>query len=281
MKIQLVSGKGGVGKSAFAAALALKQAQAGKRVLLAELGEMSFYKNYFELKTVDSQPRKIDLGFDLALWSGESCLREYALHFLKIESLYRLFFENPVSKTLTQIAPGLSELAIIGKITSGPPRNVGPALNYDVLVVDAYSTGHFLALLRAPLGMVQSIRAGPIAEQSRKILSVLEDPKLCEIHLVALPEELPIKEVFDLEASVKSLFPLQNPQIWINKVIPFPSSFQTELIEHQSEFANRKSRQENLLSEVSRNSKQAKKLPFFFEVHERKIVEQLFQELSL
>ena len=38
-EIHFVTGKGGVGKSVFAAALALKKSQEGKKVLLVELGE--------------------------------------------------------------------------------------------------------------------------------------------------------------------------------------------------------------------------------------------------
>ena len=150
MRIQFVTGKGGVGKSCQAAALALAHHRLGHRTILAELGDHSFYRDYFQMPTVDDSPRVTPFGFSVALWSGQSCLREYALHLLKVERLYKLFFENPISHALIQAAPALAELSILGKVTSGPPRNVGPKMPFDVVVVDGFASGHFAALLKAP-----------------------------------------------------------------------------------------------------------------------------------
>lgn len=78
-QIIFVSGKGGVGKSLIAAGIARELAQSGRRVLLAEIGETSYYQDFWSLPSVGHDPVAHPLGFDLALWSGESCLREYVL----------------------------------------------------------------------------------------------------------------------------------------------------------------------------------------------------------
>lgn len=91
-EIHFVTGKGGVGKSIMAAALALKLSQTGKRVLLVELGEQSFYRNFFDLPHVGFQPTLVKPHLSVALWSGDTCLREYAHYLIKVESLSRLFF---------------------------------------------------------------------------------------------------------------------------------------------------------------------------------------------
>ncbi|MBV2169811.1 MAG: AAA family ATPase, partial [Bdellovibrio sp.] len=167
-EIHFVTGKGGVGKSVVAAALALKKSREGKKVLLVELGDQSFYKDFFDLPAVGYQPTAIAPNLSLALWTGEACLQEYARHFIKVESLAKLFFENAVMKAFINVAPALPELAIMGKVTSGP-RKHGPALPFDCLVVDAFATGHFVALLEAPKGMAQAVQFGPMGEQSRSI----------------------------------------------------------------------------------------------------------------
>lgn len=218
MKILFVSGKGGVGKSSFAAALALRKAREGHRTLLVELGDTSFYALALG-KSVGNTPVPWRDGVDLALWDGPACLREYALHLIKSSALYTLFFENRVSKSLIQVAPGLSELAIIGKITSGPPRHVGPKIPYDVLVIDAYSSGHFLALLNAPLGFAKAIRFGPMAEQTEGILSVLRDPEICEYNFVTLAEALPLQETQELLAKFRESIPVE-PKIVLNRWLP-------------------------------------------------------------
>ncbi|MBX2995439.1 MAG: arsenical pump-driving ATPase [Bdellovibrionaceae bacterium] len=273
MKIHLVTGKGGVGKSAVAAALAYRCAQDGQKTLLAELGDESFYQDYLGLKPLrEGQTVRSPLGFDVALWSGASCLREYALYLLKVESLYKLFFENPVSRTLIQVAPALSELAIMGKVTSGPPRNVGPKLDYDAIVVDAYATGHFLALLKAPIGMIEAVRVGPMAEQSKGILKILRDPQITNYHLVCLPEELPVQESLELDREIQALVNVK-PYLWLNKLIDFPKSLKAQGPEYEKDFFLKQQRQDSTQATIEAAFKgRWSSLPFVFEADETKIV---------
>lgn len=221
-EIHFVTGKGGVGKSVIAAALALRKSQEGRKVLLVELGSQSFYKDFFDLPEVDFQPRPLRENLSVALWTGEACLREYARYLIKVESLYKIFFENAVMKAFINIAPALPELAILGKITSGP-RKHGPPLKFDCLVVDAFATGHFLALMEAPHGMAQAVNFGPMAEQSRSIDACLRDPKLCKYHVVTLPEELPMKEAAELCTDLESRWGA-HPQMILNKILNVPVS---------------------------------------------------------
>ncbi len=230
-KIHFVTGKGGVGKSFFAAGLALKIGFASKAqdhnqsepVLLAEINERSFYTDYLAIPHLGYKPtvfsftlnnEKIQL--DVALWNAENCLKEYALHLLKVESLYKLFLQNPISKSLIEIAPGLKELAILGKATSGP-RHHGPEMRYKEIIFDSFATGHFLSALRAPLALSETIRFGPMGEQSRGINQWLRNPEFCHIHIVTLPEELPITETIELYHQIKNEFGLV-PKVYLNKV---------------------------------------------------------------
>lgn len=292
IKIHLFTGKGGVGKSTVAAAFALKQKMLNpkSRVLLAELGPQSFYTYYFKTdQKVDSTPQPTSLGFDVARWSGDSCLKEYALYLLKIQKLYQIFFENPVAKVLLDIAPGLTELAITGKITSGPPRNVGPKLNYDILIVDSFSTGHFLSLLRAPLAMRDAIRVGPIHEQSKKILEVLGNPLQTRLHIVSLPEALPIEESIELANSIKTLLPKQFPRFWLNKIIEFPQSFNDEPKGILPLLESKKNRQiseikkfETHFAELKKSSltEGYQKLPYCLKSDEIELVQNLAREIE-
>lgn len=220
-KIILVSGKGGVGKTAVAAALALAQAKAGKKVLLAELGERSFLRHVFP-GSGSFKPFTVTAGLDVVRWDADSCLREYLLHYLKVERLVDLFFANRVTQALVGAAPGLQELALVGKITSGP-RGIGPDLPYDVIVVDAYATGHFKALFMAPVGMGEAIRFGPMGEQSRSIVKVLKNPANTTVVLVTLPEELPVNECGELHGFLREKFEI-GAKVIVNRNLPLPLS---------------------------------------------------------
>lgn len=214
-RILFVTGKGGVGKSMVALAMAQKAATQ-KRVLLVELGMRSFYSDLFGIP-ISYIPQKYK-NLDIALWSGTECLKEYALHLLKVEALYKLFFDNKVSRTLIDVAPALSELSILGKITSGV-RGVGPKLDYDLIVVDCYATGHMMALLRAPRGLNESIRFGPMAEQTKSMLETIRNPQICSYVIVTLPEELPAVEADELFRDMEQEVGVK-PQLYCNKVWP-------------------------------------------------------------
>lgn len=220
-KIILVTGKGGVGKSAVAAALALVEARRGRKVLLAELGEKSFLRHVFN-GAGNLKPTLATDGLEVVRWEAESCLREYMLHYLKVERLVDLFFANRATRSLVNAAPALRELALLGKITSGP-RGIGPDMPYDVVVVDAFATGHFKALTLAPVGLAEVVRMGPMGEHSRNIVEILKNKQICKNVIVTLPEELPVNEAGELTQFLKQQFN-QDPTIVINRNLPLPLS---------------------------------------------------------
>lgn len=212
-KIVLVSGKGGVGKTAIASALALRYAHEGKATLLAELGERSFLRHIFPTFS-GQQVHRITDELWATRWSGESCLREYLLHYLKVEKIVDLFFSNRSMRALLGAAPALADLSVLGKVTSGP-RGVGPDMPYEVVVVDGYSTGHFRALLRAPVGMAQAIPFGPMGEQSRSMSETLRSSNT-QVILVTLPEELPVTETLEHAKLLREEFAIE-PHIILNR----------------------------------------------------------------
>jgi anion-transporting ArsA/GET3 family ATPase len=279
-KIIFVTGKGGVGKSAVAAALALRQSQAGMKTLLVELGYQSFYRDYFSLPEVTYQPQNLRENLDLALWSGPEALKEYARYLLKVESLYKLFFENSVTRALVNVAPALSELAILGKATSHP-RKVGPALNYDCIVVDAFATGHFLALLKAPQGMAEAVSFGPMGEQSRSIERVLKDPSYCSYFVVSFPEEMPVIEGQELYVGIEQILNIKPVHIF-NKVLNTPEaafSVQEPQLETFQKYLGKISKQESDLRNKLKSQGQVLEIPQVFSVHPWEVVEKMAEAL--
>lgn len=219
-QILFVTGKGGVGKSTVAAAIALRESRRGRKILLVELGDESFYSEFFKLNGVSQKPTSLFPNLDIARWDSEHCLREYVLHYIKVERIYNLFFENKVMRRLINVAPPLRELALLGKITSGVLK-IGTPMNYDLIVIDAFSTGHTLALLRAPRGIGETISVGPMGDRSRAILKTLLDPKITRYFIVTLPDELPTNETLELAQTLKEEFQI-HASIAVNRIVQPP-----------------------------------------------------------
>jgi anion-transporting ArsA/GET3 family ATPase len=230
-EIHFVTGKGGVGKSTYAALLAAQFAKQNRKTLLVEIGERSFYSSLFQ-KPIEYKPTQIEKNLEVAHWSATECLKSYVLSLVKVQALYKLFFENPVTKSLIQVAPALSELAIVGQITSSP-RQHGPHGDHEILVVDAYATGHFLNLVMSPQAMALTIPLGPMHDQSQKMDQVLRDSDMCHCHIVTIAEELVLTESLELLSTIKKEFDWK-PNFILNRFLE--TTLKSQDLKNQDQF---------------------------------------------
>ncbi|MBY0316880.1 MAG: hypothetical protein K2Q26_15270 [Bdellovibrionales bacterium] len=263
--IIFVTGKGGVGKSFVAALLARQLALKGHKTLLVETGGWSYLQQVLSLQSpVEFKPQKTPWGFDISLWTGEDCLREYVQYLVKIPWVGSQFLNNSWLKSLIQVAPGLREIAFLGKLTSRERRH-GPVLNYEYIVVDAVSTGHFLALLKAPIGWSSAITIGPVYTQCQSMLKVLNDPDKVHTYLVTLPEPLVVEEAEDLNREFKSI--LQSGlTVVANRIKNFPDLLSAEAVDQEyiEQQQLQKQDQQRQLEEIQKVFGKHMSVPFYY-----------------
>jgi hypothetical protein len=278
-RIVFVTGKGGVGKSLVSAAIAMAEAKRGNRVLLAELGTRSFFEKFFQIP-YRSNSATLMPGLDVARWEAGSLVREYLIHYLKLERAVDLFLNNKIMRALVRVAPGLDELALLGKITSGH-RHRWHSLSYDVIVVDAHATGHFMALLQAPRGLYEMSSVGPMASNCKDILDIIRNPEICRYVIVTLPEELPVGEALELHGSIAEEVGISADLI-CNKVLT--PNYQEEVRALVREDGGAAAsylryldahyrRQEAALQRLATLSEQVQHIPYYFQIEALTLVQ--------
>ena len=219
-------GKGGVGKTCLSAAAALAQARRGRRTLLVELAAQGRGHAFFGLsQETGYEPRRMLEGVPLysCKITPRDALEEYGLIKLKLKALYRMVFENDFMRRLVDMVPGMTELLVIGRVwylAEQRERNGRPT--WDRIVVDSPATGHGLGMLRLPQVIMDSVSAGTFADDTRPILELLHDRRRTVVHLVCLPEELPVRETHELAASVKDELGMSVGACFMNKLWPEP-----------------------------------------------------------
>ncbi len=221
----VVSGKGGVGKSTLAAAIGWAAASCGRRTCIVQLNTRDAMGPIFLGRdAVGYEPVRLDPR--LPLWSvdlrPEPALREYGLMKLRFAALHKLVFENEVMRRLLRMVPGMTETLLLGKawFMEAAEQDASGRRRWDVLVVDAPSTGHGISLLRLPETLLKVISVGPMADDARQMQALLVDPTRTALHIATLPAELPVNEALDLAGEAIGSIGLPSGWMIANQVLP-------------------------------------------------------------
>lgn len=219
-RLHFVTGKGGVGKSTVAAALALLAASQGKRVLAVEFDAKGDLASAFEHGPVGFDPTPVAPGVHALSMDTEASLREYLRLNLKIPVFGRI---GPVAKTfdfLASAAPGIKEILTVGKVCWEVRESIAGRSDWDVVVVDATATGHIVGELDAPRAIQELVQVGMIRSQTDWMVEILSDPAITALHVVTTPEEMPVRETIDLVGRVREQLDVPLGIVVVNRVLP-------------------------------------------------------------
>ena len=247
MRVVLITGKGGVGKTTIAAATAIRSAEIGHRTLVMSTDPAHSLADAFQVKLGDTQTSVIDnldaqqLDSQLRVEESWGPVRDYLTKVFDWSGL-----EGVEAEELT-VFPGMDELFSLATV-----RDHVSSGNYDVIVVDCAPTAETLRLLSLPDVMSWYMdKLFPVSKQVAKVVrpvlsrmsslpiaddkvfdtvamfydrldgirEILSDPNITTARLVMNPEKMVIAEA-KRTYTYLALFGYAVDSAIVNRVLP-------------------------------------------------------------
>ncbi len=214
VRLHVVTGKGGTGKTSVAAALATAYAADGRHVLMAEVEDRQGISQVFDVPPLADREIQVARGRDGGDVYGlsvdpKAALMEYLQMFYKLGMAGGLLERFGVVDFATTIAPGLRDVLLIGKVYEAVRRRSGRRGHrgerpYDVVVLDAPPTGRIGRFLGVNHEIAGLAKVGPVKNQADSITRLLRSSQTV-VHIVTLLEEMPVQETLDAVTELTEL----------------------------------------------------------------------------
>ena len=211
-KMYFVHGKGGVGKTLFSKALA--RSLPGRVLWICFEDPTRKPQELRRIRTPDApgatpQPTILEeLNCD-----SSASFQEYVGLKIGVPALAKLFLQSKLVQYLSQAAPGIRDLVLLGKAWA-------LRTDYDHVICDMPSTGHGLAMFQSMGNFSNLFGAGPLARDAESMLVTFNDPQVCRHWIVSLPEEMPLVESLELGTTLKEILPANPARFIVNRLLP-------------------------------------------------------------
>jgi anion-transporting ArsA/GET3 family ATPase len=202
-RVIVLLGKGGVGRTSVAAAIAHLAAARRMRTLLMETDPRTPIAAAHDRK---SAYRPIELA--PRLWSmlldRQASLEEY-LGFVVARPLLSAVFASPLYQYFVHAAPALRQLLMMGKIYHEIERRPPNLPRWDLVIVDLPSSGQALSMLGMPFAARETFGNNLVGREALEVARFFRDPAKCAMVVVTTLDQLALTETLEIHRRLTAL----------------------------------------------------------------------------
>ena len=262
-QLLIVTGKGGVGKSAVSAAHAIAAARRGQRVLAIGMVDQRGLAAHLGVERLSYDAVEVRRGIFALGIERPAALDEYLRIQLRVPKLSRI---GPVARAfdaLASAAPGIRETVTMGKVLYETRTN-----NWDLVVADAPPTGQIGSHIRAPHTVAELVGAGRVREQTKWMHDLMADHVRTGLIMVTLAEELPTVETIETLDWIAQEDLIRVAEVITNRILeplgaPVPADVTTPLGSAAALHDGIYTEQQKWLAQISQRGRE---LPYLFGV---------------
>jgi len=231
-RVVVFCGKGGVGKTTLCLADGVRNASAGRRVLVVTSHPLDELAITISLDGLAADYPTAAQNLFVVHLDAKDLMAEVVRANFPVAMLARAILDSSLYHNLIEVAPGLKEFYFLVRLQQlaerrGKASGAG-AREFDLLLWDAPASGHFLGTLRAARGF-ETYLQGPLAVAGAELARFFSQRENMALLPVTTLEEMAIIETVEMCTALRAEFGMTPARVLMNMISPAVGASSEEL----------------------------------------------------
>lgn len=226
-KVVVFCGKGGVGKTTLTLSCALHHAALGRKVVVVSSHPLSELAVSVSLDGLaDRFPVAARNLFVIHIDPKDLLADVVRTNFP--EWVAKAVLDSRIYQNLVEVAPGLKEFYFLARLQQLAEREGMGAPDFELLLWDAPSTGHFISTLHAAKNF-ETFLSGPLASAGAELGRFFSNMSRVALIPATTLEEMAMEETIEMCRRLDSEFQLRAAALVLNMVSPMATAAEDDI----------------------------------------------------